>query len=290
MYGDTIKEAEAEIAELVTTAKTARKVEITLDGKKMKTKKGEHYHEQFENILKYSALDKNVMLVGDSGTGKSHVCQQVAESLNLPYGQVSCSVGMSESALSGLMTANGDYLETRFLNIFENGGVFLIDEYDGADGNVLLNINTALANGVYPLPKRIKKPLAKRHANCIIICAGNTWGNGQGSRKFSGRGAIDGATLDRFTKIEYGYDRILEADLVGKDNQQVAKFLWNLRENVADKNLTRIVSTRAFIKANRHLTNGISFYEFANRLVIDWTNAEKEKCNVNGLIEKYNTK
>ena len=101
------------------------------------------------------------------------------------------------------------------------------------------------------------------------------------------RGSIDGATLDRFTKIEYNYDTILESKLIGEDNQHVAEFLWQLRENVADKNLTRIVSTRAFIKANRHLSNGISFVEFANRFVIDWTNAEKEKCDVDGLIVKF---
>lgn len=40
------------------------------------------------------------------------------------------------------------------MEFYEEGGVFLLDEVDAADANVLLVINQALANGHLPVPNR----------------------------------------------------------------------------------------------------------------------------------------
>lgn len=258
-------------------------VKIELNGKLICDPE-KHYHPKFEQIVKYAKLDGNVMLVGEAGTGKTTTAEQVAEALNLDFDSISCTMGMSESMLLGRPTINGGYISTRFVEIFENGGVFLFDEFDALDSNMFCVINSALANGKLSIPYRPEKPQAKRHKDCIIIACGNTWGTGQGSRMYNGRNAIDGATLDRFTNVEFNYDVGLERKLVG-EHQNAFALLQELRARVQSKNIQRIVSTRAFVKANKHLSNGVTLAEFVSTLTESWTSRELEKLELDNLVK-----
>ena len=274
------------LQELIDKSQIPRKVEINLNGDVLKMD-DEHYHPKFDTIVKYAKMRSNVMLVGDSGSGKTFVAKQVADALDLTFGYISCSMGMQEAVLQGYQTVKGDYISTDFLNIYENGGVFLLDEFDSCDANVLMVINSALANGSFSVPRRKNKPYAKRHKDCIVLVAGNTWGNGNGSRKFSGRGTIDGATLDRFLKVYFDYDNSLERKLVG-EHENAYNFLIELRELVKEKRLaTKIVSTRRFEDANMFLSNGETLEDFANQMCCDWTEQEKNIVEFDSLISKH---
>lgn len=277
--------SQTKIDEAIASINDVQKVEIVLDGDVI-TDPQKHYHPKFEQIVKYAKLDKNVMLVGEAGTGKTTTAEQVAEALNLDFAYISCTMGMSESHLLGRPTINGGYISTRFVEVFENGGVFLFDEFDALDSNMFCVINSALANGKLSVPYRTDKPEAIRHKDCIIIACGNTWGTGQGSRMYNGRNAIDGATLDRFTNVSFGYDNQLERKLIG-EHEQAYNVLIELRNRVQDKNLQRIVSTRAFVKANKHLSNGISLKEFINTLTESWTSREIDKVNIDEILDDF---
>ena len=224
------------------------------------------------------------MLVGESGTGKSHVSEQVAKSLKLDFKSISCTMGMSEGHLLGRMLFNGNYVESDFVKIFENGGVFLFDEFDALDSNMFCVVNSALSNGYLSVPNRADNPTAYRHKDCIIIACGNTWGQGQGSRMYNGRNQIDGATLDRFAQVNYDYDNSLERKLIG-EHTKAYDFLIKLRERVQEKNIQRIVSTRKFIGDNLELSNGVSLKDFANSFTTSWSKREKEKVELDSLIK-----
>ena len=118
--------SQTKIDEAIASINDVQKVEIVLDGDVI-TDPQKHYHPKFEQIVKYAKLDKNVMLVGEAGTGKTTTAEQVAEALNLDFAYISCTMGMSESHLLGSPTINGGYISTRFVEVFENGGVFLFD-------------------------------------------------------------------------------------------------------------------------------------------------------------------
>lgn len=130
---------------------------------------------------------------------------------------------MSEAHLLGRMLFDGEYVESDFVRLYENGGVFLFDEIDAADANTLLVINSALANGYMSVPNRKEKQRAERHENFICIVAGNTWG--KGSVEYAGRNRLDSAFMDRFTvaKLEIDYDTDLEGKIAG-DHAYVAGF------------------------------------------------------------------
>lgn len=211
------------------------------------------FHYQFPDILTLAAAREEIFLYGPTGCGKSHVCQQVAEALNLDFHFVSCTSGMSEGVLGGKLLPTGkngqfEYIISEFVKVYENGGVFLLDEIDAADPNVLLIINAALSNGTMAVSNRADRPYAKRHPDCIVIAAANTVGLGS-DRLYSGRNKLDTSTLDRFSigKLMMDYDTEVEKVLCPDD--KLRNRLTDYRRGIREHRLERAMSTRFMAKA-----------------------------------------
>jgi midasin (ATPase involved in ribosome maturation) len=174
------------------------------------------------------------------------------------------------------------YIESPFIRIYRNGGVFLFDEVDAADGNVLVSVNAALANGMLCNP--VTGEVIERHANTLLITAGNTWGRG-GDMVYVGRNALDGATTDRFvlTKLFVTYDITLEHDLArGQLDNDTTHALLNwvsdLRKAIANNRLRRIASTRLVAQATMALRAGRTLSDVKARYFSDWSADEKLKA------------
>jgi len=154
-----------------------------------------HVRPEFKKILTRATVGINILLVGPAGCGKTHLAHQVAEALGRPFASVSCTAGMSESALQGWLIPgenNGafEYLSSDFVRMYEEGGVFLFDEIDGSDSNTLLFMNQALANGSFFLPIRKGASLVKRHPDFVCMAAANTFGTGA-NQTYAGRERLD---------------------------------------------------------------------------------------------------
>jgi MoxR-like ATPase len=122
--------------------------------------------------------------------------------------------------------------------------VFLLDEWDGADSNMLLVLNAALANGHMAVPNRAKKPQAKRHKNCYIFAAGNTWGTGA-DWEYVGRNQLDASSLSRFAcaTLEITYDEELEKFLTS-DVPELFEAFMKVRASANANKVRRILGTR----------------------------------------------
>lgn len=241
-------------------AKDASVVEVQLKkGEKVVKVISGLFHAQFKKVLKLAKKRKNIFLYGPTGCGKSHICEQVAEALGLRFSFVSCTSGMSEGVLGGRLLPTGDrgtfeYIISEFLTCYEEGGVFLLDEMDAADPNVLLFINAALANGKVAVSNRPKKPYAKRHPDFVCIAAANTVGTGA-DRLYAGRNKLDGATLDRFAigKVYMTYDSRVEEILCPDD--ALRSRLTRFRRAINAHGLERAMSTR-FMRDAHDMMNG----------------------------------
>lgn len=246
---------------------------VTASGKKKP-------HAAFKKVSQLATLERQVFIAGPAGTGKSTLGEQIAESMNLEFGHISCTSGMSEAHLLGRMDAHGEYLESLFVRLFENGGVFLFDEVDAADANTMLIINSALANNRLSIPNRKDNPTADRHPDFICICAANTWGFG--SNEYAGRNILDAAFLDRFvgSKVMVDYDVKVERE-IGAGNEKLLEVMWNIRKNVKENRIRRIVSTRAIISGVRQLNAGISLEDFLDTFFTGWTAEEVKKAKEN---------
>lgn len=244
------------------------------------------HHKALPRLLKlYAAGFRNFLVVGPAGSGKTTLAHNLATSLLLDFGGVSCTAGMSESALTGrpipnLTTGATVFESTDFVRCYESGGVFLLDEVDAADANVMLVINSALANGHMPVPARSESPNATRHDNSVIICAANTWGTGA-DRQYVGRNQLDAAFLDRFVgaTIEVEYDRDLESSLVADAN--ICARVWTIRDKVTALKLRRVVGTRFLMSVARLVRGaGESLNDALRACTVGWTIDEQTKAGV----------
>lgn len=200
---------------------------------------------EFEQILFLASQRENILLVGASGGGKTFTCSKLAQALGLPFGFISVTAGMSESHLNGKFLPIGVggqflYVPPLFIEMYENGGLFLLDEVDGADSNTLLILNAAIANGSMAVPNRHEKPIAKKHKDFILIAAGNTYGSGA-NRMYVGRQQLDASTLDRFSPVIMGYSENIEKTLA---SQEILDEFYPVRKAVEKLGLRRLVSTR----------------------------------------------
>jgi cobaltochelatase CobS len=239
-----------------------------------------HTRPEFKDVLLSASCGLNILLVGAAGCGKTHLAHQVAEALGRPFASVSCTAGMSESALQGwLIPVEGyGYLPADFVKMYEQGGVFLFDEIDGADSNTLLFLNQALANGSFFLPIRKDATLVKRHPDFVCIAAANTFGTGA-NQTYAGRERLDESTLDRFRAgtIVLDYDQTFERKVVAPD---LLAWGWAVRKRIAEARLNRVMSTRFLLDATKLLKAGKSVKAIQDTYFIGWKSDERSKVEV----------
>jgi len=251
-----------------------------LDGSEWKP--SGHVRPEFQDVLLDAGCGLNILLVGPAGSGKTHLAHQVAEALGREFASVSCTAGMSESVLSGwLLPTDGgafNYVESDFVRLYENGGVFLFDEVDAADPNTLLFINQALANGSFFLPQRRGNSKVTRHADFICIACANTFGNGA-SAAYAGRERLDEAFLDRFRAGRHfvNYDTSFERKAVAPD---LLAWGWAVRKRISELKMQRVMSTRFLLDATKLLKAGADFSRVKNKFFLDWKDEDRAKVDV----------
>lgn len=207
-------------------------------------------HEKLPEIISLLRSAKlPLYLVGPAGTGKTTLAEQAAQILGFDFSFISVSAQTTESKLLGFMNASGNYVSTEFRRIYENGGVFLLDEIDNGNANVLAVLNSALANCFCAFPDGT----IKKHENFRMLAAANTYGTGP-DRKYIGRNKLDAATLDRFYHIDINYSDNIENSIVSsyaasiESAADIYNKLKKLRSYIENNGLEVVASTRGLIK------------------------------------------
>lgn len=210
--------------------------------------KGINEHKKLKNCLELMALDINVYLCGPAGSGKTTLSEQIAMILfpdsveerngNLTsnkFASVSCSDDLTAGDIYGRLTPtlkDGvqviEFKKSPFLEIYENGGVFLFDEIDASAPEVLINVNKALAQSSIDIPSYGK---AYKHKDCHLMAAGNTTGSGA-TNEYSARSKLDGATLNRFEFIHLDYDINLEDKIIDAYLFEKASIVKTARDKI----------------------------------------------------------
>lgn len=288
---ERLKAVRADVAELRRTVAESMKplrIEVQLPNGEVKAVPG-IAHAAVPAIIRRikacAASPANILLVGPAGLGKTTMGHQIAEACGLEYrGEIAVSGGATESALLGRMTPNlttGEqhYRPSIVTTAFEHGGLVLIDEVDGGDSNVLLALNSLLANGQATLPDGRR---VARHAQCVVLACANTFGNGA-DRQYVGRNQLDAAFLDRFAggrTFALGYDHTLElalaARLIPKVTAQTewVKRFYGIRRRLAEAKVRRIWGTRALLGISEMIAAGYAADEAFAAATEGWTPAD----------------
>lgn len=143
-----------------------------------------------------AAIDSRVpvCLIGPAGTFKSTLCKQIAEDMGLNYGFVPMTAGATPSWIVGAYTLDG-YRSRSAMDCYEHGGVFVFEEMDAADPNMLLVANNLIENDVFDNP--VTGEQITRHEDFIPVACMNSMGLGATATN-TGRSRLDDATRNRF--------------------------------------------------------------------------------------------
>lgn len=243
-------------------------------------------HNQFENLIKIVLTGQPVVLVGPAGTGKSHAAEAVATTLDLQFYAMSVGAQTSKSDLIGYMDANKNYQTTAFRQAYEDGGLFLLDEIDAGNSNVLIQLNAALANGYMSFPDK----MVRRHEKFRFIASANTFGSGA-NRQYVGRNQLDAATIDRFAFLQWNIDaRVEESLAIGKYGNAWLDCVRHARKFVEEQELRVVVSPRATQRGSLLLAAGLDFNDVLHMALLSQFAQEEKQRMHNELHSLYREK
>jgi cobaltochelatase CobS len=239
---------------------------VVVDPKGKALKEIEGYtHVMTEKVIR-AARTRHVFLAGPAGTGKSTIAEKVSEALDLPFYSISLTQQTPEIALRGYTDANGKYHRTSFLDAFEKGGVFCVDEIDHGHPNTVGIMNAALSNGSMYFPGYNNNKNVKRHKDFRVIATANTYGRGA-SREYVGATQLDAASIDRFRFLAIDVDEALEAAMVGATGvdgatqKRILEYVKQLRRNREATGARVVISPRASVGIATALLDGFTFDE-----------------------------
>lgn len=212
-------------------------------------------HKEFDKLVKSCAARLpdghrlNIWLYGPPGTGKTSAARNAAKALGLPFATTGSL--LTKYDITGFISAAGKTVRSPFREVWEHGGVFLLDEIDGSDPRAIVAFNAALANAVMAFPDK----MVERHPDCVMIAAANTSGMGA-TAEFNGRVKLDQASMDRFVMLHWPIDedieRALATDTAWLDTVQ------RVRMNVAIRGIKGIcISPRATFYGCALLESGL---------------------------------
>ena len=239
LLNQTLESKKNEIIENVTNIMLQNQLpatQIVVNEVVMNEIPGELHHEKFETVLKLVANGFNLYLYSGAGIGKTHLVTQVAKALKMP---IYFMLPGNAIDLLGYEDAYGKFHETSFTKWAKTGGILYGSEFDANDSSLILNLNTALANG-YTV---INNETVTLHKNCRFIADGNSKMTGATSN-YAGRQRQDASIIDRLMFVEMQNDYKLELALSG-NNKEWISFIKAFREIKEQQGSNMVVSLRA---------------------------------------------
>lgn len=209
-----------------------------------------------------AGAEKNILLQGETGTGKTTLIEQVAARLNWPTFTVGCHGGLEFQELIGRVTLQPDgstgWADGPLIAAMRNGGIFLLDEMNFLKPEVAGGLNTVLQATSYTIPETGETIWA--HQDFRIAATGNAM-DGVGKGAYRGTQTTNIALLSRFSLgIRVAYmsmsdeQKMIEAKAPGI-SEKVAAYLAEVadmaRKSHADGVLKAPLSPRETIACAR---------------------------------------
>ncbi|HAP36716.1 MAG TPA: hypothetical protein DCQ28_12530 [Bacteroidetes bacterium] len=176
------------------------------------------------------------------------------------------------------------YRMSGFIDAFKNGKIFLADEMDACSSNVLVLLNSAIANG------RIETPDNKviyAHDNFRFIATANT--NLRGAKNgYTARNKLDTATIDRFVVIEWELDLDLEQKLTNNDGW--LEIVRTARKSAEDRLEGITITPRSSYDGAKLIQAGINIDQVIRMTIIKAMGKDEEMVLLKDITQTMKNK
>lgn len=207
-------------------------------------------------FLNHKPIRQGILILGDTGTGKSSFVVEVCARLGIPLFQAACSGHLRVDHLLGSYTlkdGNTLWNDGALLRAMRVGGVFLADEVTRMDHAEQMNLATILDRGVVTV--RMTGEIVKAHPDFRFIGTGNSAGHGDQTGAYRGETVASVAFLNRFQKFKMDYldacDEVsLLASIAGEigrsELERMVQLATTVRKNFVGRggDLRTVISTR----------------------------------------------
>jgi len=228
---------------------------------------GFHIDPELWSLLVRNVLrGENIMLIGDTGTGKTEIVKHLAKALGKElFIQDMGTVQDAQSALLGVHTLNkagiSEFKHAPFVGHVQSGGIVLLDELSRAPlaaNNILF---PALDNRRY-LPVDVaheeEDQRVEVHPDTVFIATANI------GSEYSGTNALDRALLDRFFPVETQYpsekDEIkvlmIRTGVEQTAAKAIVKVANQVRKQYKDQELSTTISVRHTLQTASLVVDG----------------------------------
>ena len=146
--------------------------------------------------LTHPGKQKNIMLVGPRGIGKTEMMFQIAKKFYQSVPHVITSP-QADHKLTGYGDAMGHEVKSQFSEGYTEAGIVGIEEIDRSEPSPLISINMAIANKYMDVPIR---GMIQQHPLCTIMATANTSGTGA-TDEYVTANQLDASTRDRWVYI-----------------------------------------------------------------------------------------
>ena len=193
-------------------------------------------------ILEIAYTNKSfVMIVGPTGTGKTHLVRHFAFMKKLPYARISLNGGATADELIGhwIPSPNGFKWQDGLLTLFvRNGGIVVLDEVNACPADILFCLH-ALTDDERTLTLLDKdSEVIHAHKNFFLVTTMNP--------DYEGTKPLNEAFKDRFkVKLWFDYNAKIEEQLV--ENKDILHLAEKLRLMSNKGEIATPISTRLLI-------------------------------------------
>lgn len=233
------------------------------------------------HLKQINPLRKNVLFVGDTGTGKSLAIEHFCYVNKLPTYRLVMNAGTTTDDIVGQMVMNEDgkfkFEYAVLVKMMEKGGVFVFDEINAGQKEIL-----HILNSITDFARRIavtqhKGEVVKACDNFMVVACMNPPDEYDLEE-------MSISLKSRFMPYYFGYEEKVDKEVLGKHEAKLLEFAKAVRQAKINNQLKTPLATRDLVQFVA-LRDGLG-YDLAKHMIIQkFNNGEKQV--VTTLIETY---